>query len=300
MPFIPEEEETLNSVVSVAQEFRNHVQPIIHNPMFTTMEEVPSMRFYLRKIEGADILLTEETNFFRQELYKKVPVAPEAPGSIKFSLSTRKPRPTKEQRLMKEHGVSKPEELPANVRSRPYAQKKGKIMSEKEKEEARSRGETVGTPIQFRQPLTATAFPQKEVKARHDSQKSPQVSTPMAASHDRASTSRASPATDSPQPFGSAGAGASPLQDEAEVSHIDPSLSLAGFGERDGGANETSHSTEIPQSGNIFDHEGASGGGLNSNFDSMFADLTNDDDTDKGESLTGVDSTLDSGLVGIS
>lgn len=299
MPFIAEEEATLNSIVSVAQEFRNHVQPIMHNPMTTTMEEVPSMRFYLRKIEGADILLAEETTFFRQELYKKVPVAPEAPAEVKYSLSTRKPRPTKEQRLMKEHGVSKPEDLPASVRARPYDRKK-RLMSEKEKEEARARGETVGTPLQFRQPLTATTFPQKEVKARNDSQKSPQVSTPVTASYDRASTSGGSHAAESPHPFGSTDARASPLQDETEMSHIDPSLSLAAFDDGNEGADDTTQLPEIRPSSNIFDHEEAPDDVLDRNFDSMFADLTNDPDTEKGEPLTGVGSARDSEMVSLS
>ena len=88
--------------------------------MMTNPEEVTTQRFYLRKIEGAEILLGFETNFFRQEVHKWAPVTKEAPPVLEQSLSTRKPRPTKQQKLMQQHGVSSPEELPLQFRTKPY------------------------------------------------------------------------------------------------------------------------------------------------------------------------------------
>ena len=82
------------------------------------------MLFYLRKIEGAEVLLSYETNIFRQELHKWRPIAPEAPPIIDTSLSTRKPRPTKQQKLMKELGVEKPEDLPPHLRTKQYVRRK--------------------------------------------------------------------------------------------------------------------------------------------------------------------------------
>jgi histone demethylase JARID1 len=85
-----------------------------------TADEAETQRFYLRKIEGAEILLAYETNFFRQELHKWSPVAPEPPPILEASKSTRKPRPTKLQKLMAQHGVDDPEALPQNLRTKPH------------------------------------------------------------------------------------------------------------------------------------------------------------------------------------
>ncbi|TVY52644.1 Lid2 complex component lid2, partial [Lachnellula cervina] len=119
LPFQPDEEEILSKIVDNAQEFRSHVAPFC-NPVMATADESETQRFYLRKIEGAEILLAYETNFFRQELHKWSPVAPEPPPVLDSSKSTRKPRPTKLQKLMAQHGVDDPEQLPQNVRIKPH------------------------------------------------------------------------------------------------------------------------------------------------------------------------------------
>lgn len=97
LPFQPEEEEILVEIISTAKAFRDFMRPYI-NPVMTNPEEVTTQRFYLRKIEGAEILLGFETNFFRQELHKWAPIAPDPPPVLEQSLSTRKPRPTKQQK----------------------------------------------------------------------------------------------------------------------------------------------------------------------------------------------------------
>lgn len=131
MPFQPDEEECLSSIIDTAQDFRNFVRPYVNPDNFVnTHEEVPTQRFYLRKIEGADILLTHETNFLRQELYRFVPIAPEPPPILEASLSTRKPRPTKQQKLMAQLGVESPEDLPQNLRTKPYNVNKRKAQDE--------------------------------------------------------------------------------------------------------------------------------------------------------------------------
>jgi [histone H3]-trimethyl-L-lysine4 demethylase len=119
LPFQPDEEEILAKIIDNAQEFRSHVSPFC-NPVMGTAEEAETQRFYLRKIEGAEILLAFETNFFRQELHKWSPVAPEAPPILEASKSTRKPRPTKLQKLMAQHGVNDPEQLPQNLKTKPH------------------------------------------------------------------------------------------------------------------------------------------------------------------------------------
>ena len=119
LPFQPDEEQILAKIIDNAQEFRSHVGPFC-NPVMATADESETQRFYLRKIEGAEILLAYETNFFRQELHKWSPVAPEPPPILEISKSTRKPRPTKLQKLMAQHGVDDPEALPQNLRTKPH------------------------------------------------------------------------------------------------------------------------------------------------------------------------------------
>lgn len=123
LPFQPEEEETLNNIVSHGQAFRDFLRPYI-NPIATSPEEVGTLRFHLRKIEGADILLSEETNFLRQELHKWAPVAPLPPPVIEASQSTRKPRPTKQQKIMAQLGITNPDDLPQQYKIRPHIAKR--------------------------------------------------------------------------------------------------------------------------------------------------------------------------------
>ncbi|OCT52670.1 hypothetical protein CLCR_10365 [Cladophialophora carrionii] len=125
LPFQPEEEELLKRIIDKAQAFREFLmQYTSGNQLCRTIEEMPEMLFYLRKIEGAEVLLAYETNVFRQELHKWQPIAPEPPPILDQSLSTRKPRPTKQQKLMKELGVEKPEDLPPHLRTKTYVRRK--------------------------------------------------------------------------------------------------------------------------------------------------------------------------------
>lgn len=123
LPFQPEEEETLDSIIDHGAKFREYVQQYI-NPLMSSPDELTTQRFYLRKLEGADILLTEEINFFRQELHKWAPVAPNAPPILQVSLSTRKPRPTKQQKLMNQLGISNPDDLPPHLRTKNHQVKR--------------------------------------------------------------------------------------------------------------------------------------------------------------------------------
>lgn len=115
LPFQPEEEETLESLIHHGSQFRDYVAQYI-NPVMSSPEELTTQRFYLRKLEGAEILLSDEINFFRQELHKWAPVAPQPPPILNVSLSTRKPRPTKQQKLMTQLGITNPEDLPPHMR----------------------------------------------------------------------------------------------------------------------------------------------------------------------------------------
>ncbi|KAI9684996.1 MAG: hypothetical protein M1822_005388 [Bathelium mastoideum] len=118
LPFQPEEEECLEKICDHAQQFREWLKQYINPTQPTTFDEVANFRFFLRKIEGADILLADETNFLRHELHKWAPVAPEPPPIIEVSQSTRKPRPTKQQKLMAQYGVDNPDDLPQHLRTK--------------------------------------------------------------------------------------------------------------------------------------------------------------------------------------
>lgn len=118
LPFQPDEEDILDRIIDKAQNFRDFLQQYTNNNICRTSEEMPTLLFYLRKIEGAEVLLAYETNMFRQELHKWQPIAPEAPPIMEASHSTRKPRPTKQQKLMAQMGITNPEDLPANLRTK--------------------------------------------------------------------------------------------------------------------------------------------------------------------------------------
>lgn len=126
LPFIPDEKECLDRIIDTAQSFRDYIQPFTNSGLGLTQAEVPTMRFYLRKIEGAEILLAHETNFFRTELHRWMPIAPDPPPAIECSNSTRKPRPTKQQKLMAQYGVKNPEELPMTLRTKAHTFNKRK------------------------------------------------------------------------------------------------------------------------------------------------------------------------------
>ncbi|KAG6014464.1 hypothetical protein E4U43_006509 [Claviceps pusilla] len=117
LPFQPEEEEVLNNIIDNAQTFRDRIARYC-NPLVSTEAEIETQRFYLRKLEGAEVLLSHETNFFRQELHKWCPVAPAPPPILEVSLSTRKPRPTKLQKMLAEYGVDNPDDLPEHAKGK--------------------------------------------------------------------------------------------------------------------------------------------------------------------------------------
>ncbi|KAK2779508.1 hypothetical protein FQN53_001331 [Emmonsiellopsis sp. PD_33] len=119
LPFQPDEEEILENIIDQAANFREFIRPYL-NVACMTIEEVPTMLFYLRKMEGAEVLLSYEVNHFRQEIHKLAPVAPEPPPILEQSLSTRKPRPTKQQKMMAQLGLEKPEDLPLHLRTKQH------------------------------------------------------------------------------------------------------------------------------------------------------------------------------------
>jgi [histone H3]-trimethyl-L-lysine4 demethylase len=125
LPFQPEEEDLLNRIVDKAQAFRDFLSQFTHgNAICRTSEEMPTILFYLRKLEGAEVLLSDEINLFRQQVHKWQPIAPEPPPVLERSLSTRKPRPTKQQKIMKEMGIMNVDDLPQHLRTKTSMKRK--------------------------------------------------------------------------------------------------------------------------------------------------------------------------------
>ena len=319
LPFQPDEEECLTSIVDTAEDFRNFVRPYVNPDNFVnTHEEVPTQRFYLRKIEGADILLTHETNFLRQELYRFVPIAPEPPPILDASLSTRKPRPTKQQKLMAQLGIENPDELPQSLRTKPYNVNKRRAQDEAHaarhaqqhgimlpagsgsrdpgsghRNSSSSTGldrstsighgsqQPGGRPPQalnFRPPLTQTAFPLARVNQSYTIQPESPSFASMAMRHYNTTSSAA--LTTLGSPFNTElGTGSPPRRG----STLDPSLfstsSMIAFADE-------------PRRGDRLDRIGSPAGNHNDDhnddgeremfgtagMDSIFAEMTNDDD----------------------
>ncbi|KTW29773.1 hypothetical protein T552_00980 [Pneumocystis carinii B80] len=127
LPFIPSELDKLKEIVDTGVAFRNHIRPYIYSPLGLTSAEVPIMRFYLRKMEGSELLFAEETNFFKAKLHELVPIAPIPPQAIEISKSTRKPRPTKRQRELIALGLDPSSE--SSEKFTPVTSKKSKTLN---------------------------------------------------------------------------------------------------------------------------------------------------------------------------
>jgi histone demethylase JARID1 len=98
LPFQVSELDKLQVITATAQKFRERLQPFLAAYLVLTSAELPTLRFYLRKLEGAEVLLHAETNFFRRKIHEFHPIAPTPPPTIAESKSTKKPRLSKKKR----------------------------------------------------------------------------------------------------------------------------------------------------------------------------------------------------------
>jgi histone demethylase JARID1 len=277
LPFQPDEEAILEKIINNAQDFRTHVAPFV-NPIMATSEEAEVQRFFLRKIEGAEILLAYETNYFRQELHKWSPVAPEPPPILDASKSTRKPRPTKLQKLMAQHGVEDPQELPPHLRAKQHSFSKRKssepaTMRPQPLQPAPDRSDS-GTPTSQRFPVSGPA------NLHHGS-----VLTSMPPDHhqpafsfdahpysvpaSRSSIPAFSQPNYAPRPFSSG---------SPRPSNLDPGIFTGAALGRSDPALGVSASIESPM------RDTFGGPVVNANMDKIFDDLTNQEDDGFGNS----------------
>lgn len=98
LPLQTPELEKLSLITSTARRFKERVMPLLSSYLTLTSAELPTLKFYLRKLEGAEILLAAETNFFRAKIHDICPIAPIPPPKIDESKSTKKPRLSKKKR----------------------------------------------------------------------------------------------------------------------------------------------------------------------------------------------------------
>ncbi len=257
------------------------------NPMLSNPDELTTQRFYLRKIEGADILLADETNFFKQELHKWAPVAPEPPPKTSISLSTRKPRPTKQQKLMYALGINDPADLPEHMRPRQLSANKRKNSDAHARQphpHSSATGSRSHTPSGFphHSPMVDTSNPDTSI---------PPMSASSAAfdfNDMGMSSSLRQDNTYTPNdPFGEAPAF---RQTSPKASAMDPALFSTPVYARAEQmvsplVNTFGSGAANPDSGGAASQTGA--------MDSMFADLTNQDDSIGPHGTDGAEADVD-------
>lgn len=98
LPLQTPELDKLALITSTARRFKERVAPLLSSYLTLTSAELPTLKFYLRKLEGAEILLAVETNFFRAKIHDICPFAPKPPPKIDESKSTKKPRLSKKKK----------------------------------------------------------------------------------------------------------------------------------------------------------------------------------------------------------
>lgn len=148
----------MGEIIQGAMDFRAKVEDYL-DPNLTSESDAIKQRFYLRKIEGAEILLTRETNFFRQVLHNRFPVAPDPPPLIEESKSTRKPRPTKLQKMMAQYQVDDPDDLPELVKLRANSSRRKMLTAGTAAEAAAASFRSSGLMMPLA-PATALGSPQ--------------------------------------------------------------------------------------------------------------------------------------------
>lgn len=304
LPFQPTEEDVIEDVIESAQSFRESLRGLTGSDLTSSPENLDEYRFYLRKIEGAHVLLAYETNYLRQELHKWNPVAPEPPPLLYVSNSTRKPRPTKQQKLMVQLGINNPEDLPPQLRTKAHIFGKSKTDSTSGRpkpphplQPAPPLSKGSGTPSSV--PLSAGSSEPSSAISRAHGQRPPFLSN---ASPDGTPTANPSifaswrqPGSNADSPRG--GLPGSPVYrpntppPAGASGPLDPSLfspsTAAGFAAgalREGAlANQSLHAGSLisplrESYGVGHSHSHSNSGGTN-NMDSLFANFTNDDDS---------------------
>ena len=92
LPFRPDELSIVSKNVALAEAWVASIQPIIQSGQTLSIEKC---RFYLRKIEGAEVFLPNEYNFFRRAAHLLAPLTSTPPPLVAESKVIKKPRTKK-------------------------------------------------------------------------------------------------------------------------------------------------------------------------------------------------------------
>ena len=92
LPFRPDELSIVSKNVALAEAWVASIQPIIQSGQTLSIEKC---RFYLRKIEGAEVFLPNEYNLFRRAAHSLAPLTSTPPPLVAESKAVKKPRTKK-------------------------------------------------------------------------------------------------------------------------------------------------------------------------------------------------------------
>lgn len=92
LPFRPDELSIVTKNVTLAEAWVASIQPIMQSGQTLSIEKC---RFYLRKIEGAEVFLPNEYNFFRRAAHFLAPLTSTPPPLVAESKVSKKPRTKK-------------------------------------------------------------------------------------------------------------------------------------------------------------------------------------------------------------
>jgi [histone H3]-trimethyl-L-lysine4 demethylase len=93
LPFYPDELSTISKIVESAARWVADLQGLIRGTNSPT-SSIHLCRFYLRKTEGAEVLLPDEYNMFRRSAHDLAPMS-STPPPIVTAITIKKPRPRK-------------------------------------------------------------------------------------------------------------------------------------------------------------------------------------------------------------
>lgn len=92
LPFCPDELVIVRKIIALADAWVASIEPVLQNKELSSLS---NCRFYLRKIEGAEVFLPAHYNFFRQTAHALAPMTVTPPPLAAESRVIKKPRPKK-------------------------------------------------------------------------------------------------------------------------------------------------------------------------------------------------------------
>ncbi|KAK9457741.1 PLU-1-like protein-domain-containing protein [Dipodascopsis uninucleata] len=90
LPLRAEELDLIHSINDTAMKFKEFMRPLLAHRGNFVLGDVYYLKFFLRKLEGADICLAEEINFLRSEIHRLSPLTSEPPPRVEDILICRK------------------------------------------------------------------------------------------------------------------------------------------------------------------------------------------------------------------